>query len=209
MPVVSCAMPVRTLIPQSRYGLSEGGGGASADGGCVICLDGPRDTAVLPCRHLCVCSTCARALDRCPLCRGGVSATMQMEGLAPPPGAVSRPFPSWNRSISTEIYLCHACSCQEILRTETAGQRGTTSSGAEPSRSGSGRSAAAVGGAGGRAAAASLAGRPLPYGGDMQAAMKAGDRAGIRTLMAARDGGEQPPPPPQPAHPPAAAGRSN
>jgi hypothetical protein len=22
----------------------------------------------------------------------------------------------------TEIYLCHACSCHEILRTETAGQ---------------------------------------------------------------------------------------
>eukprot|EP01047_Picozoa_sp_COSAG01_P062928 COSAG01_NODE_8080_length_2929_cov_23.547350_4_plen_70_part_00 len=22
----------------------------------------------------------------------------------------------------TDIYLCHACSCQEILRTETAGQ---------------------------------------------------------------------------------------
>ena len=38
--------------------------------------------------------------------------------------AVSRPFPSWNRSISTEIYLCHACSCQEILRVETAGQGG-------------------------------------------------------------------------------------
>jgi hypothetical protein len=35
---------------------------------------------------------------------------------------VSRPFPSWNRSILTEIYLCNACSCQEILRTETAGQ---------------------------------------------------------------------------------------
>ena len=37
---------------------------------------------------------------------------------------VSRPFPSWNRSILTEIYLCHACSCQEILRTETAGTGG-------------------------------------------------------------------------------------
>eukprot|EP01047_Picozoa_sp_COSAG01_P013417 COSAG01_NODE_629_length_14689_cov_298.955517_7_plen_370_part_00 len=37
---------------------------------------------------------------------------------------VSRPFPSWNRSILAEIYLCHACSCQEILRTETAGQGG-------------------------------------------------------------------------------------
>eukprot|EP01047_Picozoa_sp_COSAG01_P044548 COSAG01_NODE_4039_length_5406_cov_1.715980_1_plen_141_part_10 len=35
---------------------------------------------------------------------------------------VDRPFPSWKRSILTEIYLCHACSCQEILRTETAGQ---------------------------------------------------------------------------------------
>eukprot|EP01047_Picozoa_sp_COSAG01_P039466 COSAG01_NODE_3264_length_6333_cov_2.641219_2_plen_230_part_00 len=35
---------------------------------------------------------------------------------------VSRPFPSWNRSILTEIYLCHARSYQEILRTETAGQ---------------------------------------------------------------------------------------
>jgi hypothetical protein len=35
---------------------------------------------------------------------------------------VSRPFPSWNRSILTEIYLCHACSCHEILRTATAGQ---------------------------------------------------------------------------------------
>jgi hypothetical protein len=37
-------------------------------------------------------------------------------------GPVSRPFPSWNRSILTEISLCHACSCEEMLRTETAGQ---------------------------------------------------------------------------------------
>jgi hypothetical protein len=35
---------------------------------------------------------------------------------------VSRPFPSWNRSILTEISLCHACSRQEILRVETARQ---------------------------------------------------------------------------------------
>jgi hypothetical protein len=35
---------------------------------------------------------------------------------------VSRPCPSWRRSILTEIYLCHACSCQELLRTETAAQ---------------------------------------------------------------------------------------
>eukprot|EP01047_Picozoa_sp_COSAG01_P062607 COSAG01_NODE_7985_length_2965_cov_1.040823_5_plen_177_part_00 len=35
---------------------------------------------------------------------------------------VSRPFPFWNRSISAEIYLCHACSCHKILRGATAGQ---------------------------------------------------------------------------------------
>jgi hypothetical protein len=44
---------------------------------------------------------------------------------------VSRPFPSWNRSILTEIYLCHACSCQEMLRTETAGRRGGEGTGAD------------------------------------------------------------------------------
>jgi hypothetical protein len=35
---------------------------------------------------------------------------------------VSRPFPSWNWSILTDIYLCHACSDHEILRVETARQ---------------------------------------------------------------------------------------
>jgi hypothetical protein len=29
-------------------------------------------------------------------------------------GAVSGAFPSWKRSMSTEIYLCHACSCHEV-----------------------------------------------------------------------------------------------
>jgi hypothetical protein len=48
-------------------------------------------------------------------------------------GAVSRPFSSWNRSILTDIYLCHACSCQEILRTETAGQGGGVSADAAAS----------------------------------------------------------------------------
>jgi hypothetical protein len=37
--------------------------------------------------------------------------------------SVSRAFASWNRSILTEISLCHACSCHQILRAETAGQK--------------------------------------------------------------------------------------
>jgi|EP01047_Picozoa_sp_COSAG01_P015154 hypothetical protein len=36
--------------------------------------------------------------------------------------AVRRPFPSWSRPILTAIYLCHACSCQEILRRNGRGQ---------------------------------------------------------------------------------------
>jgi hypothetical protein len=63
---------------------------------------------------------------------GGERAASAPEGAAQPGPVVmfyvasiievSRPFPSWNRSILTENSLCHACSCQEILRTETAGQ---------------------------------------------------------------------------------------
>jgi hypothetical protein len=43
---------------------------------------------------------------------------------AVPPTAVSRAFPSWNRSILTEIYRCHACSYQVIskLRMQMPGQ---------------------------------------------------------------------------------------
>eukprot|EP01047_Picozoa_sp_COSAG01_P045138 COSAG01_NODE_4135_length_5315_cov_134.343750_5_plen_114_part_00 len=54
------------------------------------------------------------------VCAGAIDVTPLLE--LPSSASVSRPFPSWNRSILTEIYLCHACSGQEILRTETAGQ---------------------------------------------------------------------------------------
>lgn len=54
-----------------------GGGGAGGVGGggeeiaeeCVICLTDPKDTVLLPCRHLCVCSECFRHVDKCPVCR--------------------------------------------------------------------------------------------------------------------------------------------
>lgn len=40
---------------------------------CVICLSEPRTTALLPCRHLCVCESCAVQLklrkSPCPICR--------------------------------------------------------------------------------------------------------------------------------------------
>jgi len=48
---------------------------------CVICLSEPRDTAVLPCRHMCFCSYCAGIVrlqcDRCPICRQKVASLLQ------------------------------------------------------------------------------------------------------------------------------------
>jgi hypothetical protein len=38
------------------------------------------------------------------------------------PEIVSRPFSSWSRPMLTEIDLCHAWSCHEILRGNTARQ---------------------------------------------------------------------------------------
>merc|ERR1712176_196935 len=59
---------------------------ATEEGGnpdCVICLSEPRDTAVLPCRHMCFCSYCAGIVrlqcDRCPVCRQKVLSLLQFQ----------------------------------------------------------------------------------------------------------------------------------
>ncbi|KAJ0967646.1 hypothetical protein J5N97_024563 [Dioscorea zingiberensis] len=50
---------------------------------CVICLSEPRDTAVLPCRHMCMCGDCAKALrvqkNRCPICRHPVERLLEIK----------------------------------------------------------------------------------------------------------------------------------
>eukprot|EP01047_Picozoa_sp_COSAG01_P051849 COSAG01_NODE_5390_length_4291_cov_3.107109_3_plen_237_part_00 len=43
---------------------------------------------------------------------GGAATPTRAQSVAGP--VVSGPFPSWNRSILTESYLCHACSCHGI-----------------------------------------------------------------------------------------------
>lgn len=50
---------------------------------CVVCLSEPRDTTVLPCRHMCMCSSCARMLrhqnNRCPICRTQVESLLEIK----------------------------------------------------------------------------------------------------------------------------------
>ncbi|KAJ6682960.1 E3 UBIQUITIN-PROTEIN LIGASE LUL4 ISOFORM X1-RELATED [Salix koriyanagi] len=60
---------------------SDGAGVDETDSGkeCIICMTEPKDTAVLPCRHMCLCSGCAKELrsrsDRCPICRQSHTGT--------------------------------------------------------------------------------------------------------------------------------------
>ena len=62
-----------------------GGGGGGGDEGkeCVVCLSEPRDTTVLPCRHMCMCGGCARVLrhqsNKCPVCRSPVESLLEIK----------------------------------------------------------------------------------------------------------------------------------
>ncbi|KAI4334413.1 hypothetical protein L6164_019110 [Bauhinia variegata] len=71
---------------QEIYGIGNTGDG-DIDGNesgreCVICLSEPRDITVLPCRHMCMCSGCAKLLrshtDSCPICRHPVERLMEI-----------------------------------------------------------------------------------------------------------------------------------
>lgn len=50
---------------------------------CVICLSDERTTAVLPCRHMCLCADCAQSLrtqsNKCPICRGPVQSLLHIK----------------------------------------------------------------------------------------------------------------------------------
>eukprot|EP00929_Paragymnodinium_shiwhaense_P010204 TRINITY_DN114739_c0_g1_i1.p1 TRINITY_DN114739_c0_g1~~TRINITY_DN114739_c0_g1_i1.p1 ORF type:complete len:519 (+),score=124.67 TRINITY_DN114739_c0_g1_i1:107-1663(+) len=68
------------------FGVTSKASEAEVEGGnsdCVICLSEPRDTAVLPCRHMCFCGYCAGIVrlqcDRCPVCRQKVASLLQFK----------------------------------------------------------------------------------------------------------------------------------
>jgi len=49
---------------------------------CVICMSEPRDTTLLPCRHMCLCHECAQMLrtqtNKCPICRTQVKSLLEI-----------------------------------------------------------------------------------------------------------------------------------
>ncbi|XP_049858014.1 probable E3 ubiquitin-protein ligase MGRN1 isoform X1 [Schistocerca gregaria] len=67
---------------------------------CVICMCDVRDTLILPCRHLCLCNSCADSLryqaNNCPICRAPFRALLQIRALqksctVPQPAAILPP----------------------------------------------------------------------------------------------------------------------
>lgn len=66
---------------------------------CVICMCDVRDTLILPCRHLCLCNSCADSLryqaNNCPICRAPFRALLQIRALqkstTAPQGAILPP----------------------------------------------------------------------------------------------------------------------
>lgn len=60
---------------------------------CVVCLSDLRDTLILPCRHLCLCNSCADTLryqaNNCPICRLPFRALLQIRAIRKKPGALS------------------------------------------------------------------------------------------------------------------------
>lgn len=52
---------------------------------CVICMCDMRDTLILPCRHLCLCNSCADSLryqaNNCPICRAPFKALLQVRAV--------------------------------------------------------------------------------------------------------------------------------
>jgi hypothetical protein len=50
---------------------------------CVVCFDAPKEYAIVPCGHQCVCESCAEQLTEtrtpmCPVCRGPIRETMKV-----------------------------------------------------------------------------------------------------------------------------------
>ena len=73
----------RAYLSQDIYGLAcTVDPYTGQDNVCVVCMTMPRQTVLLPCRHLCLCRQCAVRLlaheSRCPVCRTHCSATMEI-----------------------------------------------------------------------------------------------------------------------------------
>jgi hypothetical protein len=105
-------LPATAESPQQMDHRGDGAGVAGVESGAVaghsdvtVTFEGPKLGLILTARHL----------DGSEPASNETCAYLEIT-------AVSPAFPSWKRSILTEIYPCHACSYHEVEDMETPGQ---------------------------------------------------------------------------------------
>lgn len=69
---------------------------------CVICMCETRDTLILPCRHLCLCNSCADNLryqaNNCPICRAKFHALLQIKAMRKRTASTTSPTTAQNET---------------------------------------------------------------------------------------------------------------
>jgi TPR repeat protein len=45
---------------------------------CVVCIDAPRSTVLLPCGHVCMCGDCVGDCQSCPICRTAIESALKV-----------------------------------------------------------------------------------------------------------------------------------
>ena len=77
-PPLDETLPVHVCSPPPSYRqaiVSHANEGAE----CIICLDAPKNSVTLPCRHLACCSRClAQGVSLCPVCRAPIESVLQV-----------------------------------------------------------------------------------------------------------------------------------
>jgi len=73
---------VKEMFGIDRAAAGDSSADITAGRECVVCLSEERDTAVLPCRHMCLCAACAVIMrihsNTCPVCRQPAESLLQL-----------------------------------------------------------------------------------------------------------------------------------
>lgn len=51
---------------------------------CCVCQSAPILYTLLPCRHACVCNSCIKLLEQCPMCRGYIMSYFRLDSRSEP-----------------------------------------------------------------------------------------------------------------------------
>lgn len=71
----------RSKRGRSHYGDSDDDGEGeegSKTSDCSICLSTTANVVFVPCGHMCVCSSCSKAVDKCPMCRSTITVKQKV-----------------------------------------------------------------------------------------------------------------------------------